>query len=144
VIFGNENECWPWVGTTYSNGYGKFSEGKKPFYAHRVAWEMVNDVSIPTGRVIRHSCDNPRCVNPLHLSEGTQIDNIRDMDERGRRAKGEARSKLTEIQAKEIISLRGVVSPSILAGRYDVNQNTIRGIQAGRNWSYLHANKEGG
>jgi hypothetical protein len=37
--------------------------------------------------VIRHTCDNPSCINPSHLLIGTQADNVRDMWERNRNAK---------------------------------------------------------
>lgn len=34
--------------------------------------------------VVRHTCDNPRCINPDHLVGGTQVDNVRDCADRGR------------------------------------------------------------
>lgn len=34
--------------------------------------------------VVRHTCDNPRCINPTHLLSSTQKDNVRDMRDRGR------------------------------------------------------------
>lgn len=39
------------------------------------------------GVVVRHTCDNPRCINPEHLIGGTLADNNRDRAERGRSAK---------------------------------------------------------
>lgn len=35
--------------------------------------------------VAMHSCDNPRCFNPDHLSLGTYLDNLEDAQRKGRR-----------------------------------------------------------
>lgn len=55
-------------------------------YAHRVAFEQAWGIRLQGGQVVRHSCDNPPCVNPLHLIMGTQGDNMRDMVTKGRHA----------------------------------------------------------
>lgn len=47
---------------------------RKVYYEHTGEWPEV----------VRHTCDNPRCINPHHLVGGTQIDNVRDCKERGR------------------------------------------------------------
>jgi hypothetical protein len=47
--------------------------------AFTLAWGPV-----PPGKIVRHTCDNPPCVNPLHLMIGTYGDNMRDRTERGR------------------------------------------------------------
>lgn len=82
-------ECWEWTGTRnyLRGGYGTFRESRKSghriFRAHRLAYELTFG-SIPDGLVVRHVCDNPPCVNPLHLLAGTQKENIADMMARGR------------------------------------------------------------
>lgn len=40
--------------------------------------------SIPEGAVIRHTCDESFCVNPLHLVSGSQKENMQDKVNRGR------------------------------------------------------------
>lgn len=77
------DECWPWTGAT-ARGYGHGHRDRKHFYAHRVSWEMANGQTLDSSTVVRHTCDNPPCVNPAHLVIGTQGDNIADMTARGR------------------------------------------------------------
>ena len=40
------------------------------------------------GKVVRHKCDNPRCINPTHLELGTSKDNTHDMLTRKRHRMG--------------------------------------------------------
>jgi hypothetical protein len=42
---------------------------------------------IAEGVVIRHSCDNRPCCEPLHLLSGTHADNVQDRVARGRTAR---------------------------------------------------------
>ena len=82
--------CWLWLGPTGICGYGMFScaqirEGPLP--AHRVAYAIAHGHT-PAGRVIMHSCDNKICVNPIHLTAGSQGDNTRDAIAKGRWAPG--------------------------------------------------------
>lgn len=58
--------------------------------------------------VVRHTCDNPRCVNPEHLIGGTQKDNVQDMLDRGRAGDSRnfgmtnGRAILTDVQCAAI------------------------------------------
>lgn len=59
--------------------------------------------------VVRHKCDNPRCINPEHLEAGTQVDNMRDMRERGRqgdnRSFGAANGR-TVLSPDDVLAIR--------------------------------------
>jgi hypothetical protein len=81
------NKCWIWNGSKDLAGYGKLSVGgqgnKYDIRAHRLSYEMRFG-PITGDNVICHTCDNPSCVNPNHLFEGTQKENMKDMSRKGR------------------------------------------------------------
>ena len=81
------NRCWLWTGAVDDNGYGKLSHGgrscKQDIKAHRLSYEMHYG-PISEGMNICHVCDTPACVNPRHLYEGTQKENMNDASFRGR------------------------------------------------------------
>lgn len=76
--------CWIWTGTKMGRGYGSFRFNGRPTGAHRISWMLANGKLPSSSKVIMHSCDNPACVNPGHLSEGTQSQNVRDCVTKGR------------------------------------------------------------
>jgi hypothetical protein len=90
--------CWLWT-AGIKHHYGQFRVGIRQCLAHRVAWELYCG-SIPEGMCVLHNCDNQLCVNPNHLFLGTQLDNIRDRNNKGRTA-----HRLTEEQVLEIRTL---------------------------------------
>lgn len=69
------NNCWIWTGGLNDSGHGRFYIVKKYTLAHRFSWFLVHG---HTKFCVLHKCNNARCVNPAHLYEGTQMDNIRD------------------------------------------------------------------
>jgi biotin operon repressor len=86
VALHRADQCWRWVGALDSKGYGRFSANGRAILAHRFSY-IAEHGPIPAGLLVRHQCDNPRCVNPRHLLPGTPKDNTRDMVERGRQRK---------------------------------------------------------
>lgn len=83
----NETPCLLYEGTLNKNGYGILP---KPVHGSRLAHRaaLAEKLGRPVDGMARHTCDNPPCVNPEHLLEGTQLDNMRDMVERGRAVGG--------------------------------------------------------
>jgi len=77
-------ECWNWLGILDRDGYGGF-QGLK---VHRVFYDMYVGIKSKNS-LICHTCDNPKCVNPDHLYEGTHQSNIDDMKNRGRSLTGD-------------------------------------------------------
>ena len=83
-----ESGCWEWQGRIFTVGYGavnpKIGGGG---YAHRAMVEATIG-PIPPKMQVMHSCDNRKCINPAHLSWGTQLENIRDMQAKKRQRGG--------------------------------------------------------
>ena len=140
--------CWIWTGGIGQDGYGKLKRHGKTVRAHRVFYEHFVGV-IPQGLVIMHSCDNPLCVNPKHLSPGTHLENELDKDLKGRRSpspsishphlmpRGEASgtSVLTEVQVKNILSETDTAK--VVAEKYGVSKSTILSIRSGKTWTHI-------
>lgn len=79
----NHGQCWEWQGALFSSNYGHFICHQKSYRAHRVSYYLFNG-TISKHLFICHKCDNPKCVNPKHLFEGTSRDNTQDMMKKGR------------------------------------------------------------
>lgn len=131
--------CWIWTGTTNNKGYGQLLIEKRPKHivklAHRISWEAVNG-EIPDGLYVLHSCDNPLCVNPEHLSLGTQKKNMEDCSSRGRAV---GRRKIDEATVLAIRSestgARG--ESSKIAKKYGMSREMIGNIIARRSWKHI-------
>ncbi len=82
----SENGCLEWTGSDDGKaGYGKLRWQGRMRYAHQLAWEDANG-PVPEGKVLRHRCDNPPCIDVGHLLVGTQAENVADSFARGRAA----------------------------------------------------------
>ena len=82
----DNDKCWEWKAGANGEGYGVFYPNGAiggPVRAHRYSYEITHG-AIEPGKLILHSCDNPRCVNPHHLRQGTQSDNLMDREKRKR------------------------------------------------------------
>lgn len=132
------NDCVIWPFKLNHDGYGRFTYKGRMEFAHRVAFLVVH------GRwpnKARHTCDVRSCINVRHLIEGTQRDNIRDMIERGRSAKGTMmpQAKLTDDIVRQMRReyIPYVVSTPMLARKYGIDVKNCYNIVTGRAWKHV-------
>lgn len=81
---GGEDACHAWSGDHAKRGYGRFGiGGNVRVYAHRWILGYLRGRQLGRDEHALHRCDNPPCVNPLHLYVGDHAQNMRDALERG-------------------------------------------------------------
>lgn len=128
-----ETGCWEWVGRVYRNGYGKFYFQGKDLLAHRVAF--TDFYHRPPNGVVMHVCDNPLCVNPQHLHDGTTQENVTD-----KVLKGRGKTKLTK---EDVIKIRELHSKGVtqveLGEMYNTTQTNVSQIILGNTWKHAFA-----
>jgi hypothetical protein len=76
--------CWEWTGFILPNGYAEVSFRSRGVRVHRLMY-TISRGPIPAGMDVLHSCDNPICFNPTHLSVGVDKQNSSESIARGRR-----------------------------------------------------------
>ncbi|QTK37306.1 HNH endonuclease signature motif containing protein [Xanthomonas citri] len=138
--------CKEHTGATNPGGYGVVRHEGKPQLAHRVAYCAFHGISITRikGLVIRHECDNRRCVEPLHLRVGTQADNVNDMMRRkrhrytplpARSGTAHATAKLDYTKVREIRAAYAKgAKQKHLANKYGVSQSLISYVVNNKGW----------
>ncbi len=137
AITKDKSECWEWQGTIEILGYGVIQVSGKYYKAHRLAWQLFHQ-RIPV-LLILHSCDNKKCVNPNHLREGTQQDNMDDMVRRGRSHAPRNKGVVTAEIVKEIKRLRREkVFIDTIAEQLNIGRSLVGHISAGNTWKHVN------
>lgn len=134
--------CWVYSGGSAKAKYGLFQRHNRGdvVLAHRYSYEL-HIGKIPAGKIVMHICDNPRCVNPKHLSVGTHKENTQDMIAKGRHARvaplgtDNGKAKLTPAKVRAIRA--SADTNKALADRWGLSVNCIRGVRIGRTWAHI-------
>lgn|SRR5574343_323797 len=132
--------CWLWTAGHNGLGYGTFRIGQARDYAHRVSWRLSGRETTP-GMDLCHRCDNPACVNPDHLFEGTRGDNMRDASRKGRLRTGPGNPQ-TKLSMFEVFCMRNAwamreLSQNQMARMFGVTQSCVSDVVNFRTWKLI-------
>jgi hypothetical protein len=150
--------CWPWTAGRLKSAYGHFGKSIKnrthSFRSHRVALYLATGKD-PYPLDTLHSCDNPPCCNPDHLSAGTKLQNMQEMVERKRSsflkenrpnysfraARGNElpHTKLNPRSVHEIRILHSLCGYTCreVAQRFSVTHQAVSDIVLGKTWAWV-------
>jgi len=133
-----EGGCWKWCGGKDIKQYGIFFFKGRAQFAHRVSLLIYDKIQQFTpGLQVRHSCNEPSCVNPEHLSEGTREQNCADKVIHGTSLRGE-RCHFAKLDWVKVSEIREKASEGIktkkLSEDYGVSGSTIRNIIKNNAW----------
>lgn len=130
--------CWLWRGVLNKSGYGDISWQNKRWLAHRFAWFLTYGTE--PSLCLLHACDNPQCVRPDHLFEGTRQENMADKVAKGRQLRGDTCpvSKLTESDVRRAKELHAQgMTQKTIASIFHVDQSTISYAVRGKTWRHV-------
>lgn len=98
--------------------------------AHRFSYELVNGL-IGTGLVIRHRCNNPRCVIPANLITGDHSANMADRQEAGNYPRNERHpnAKFSDSDVAFVRTTRGAARD--VGAKIGMSPSQVRNIRRG-------------
>lgn len=142
----NESGCLEWTGPKDGCGYGTTFFQKHTYGAHILAWRCANGGKpVPIGYVVMHSCNNPSCIEPSHLSIGTQADNMQHASKCGalsgvHRQRGSKRYNaiLNEDIVLQIrLKHRDGAALRVLAEKFAVPLHCVRSVVTNKAWLHV-------
>ena len=136
-----DDKCWEWLGGR-SSRYGHMRYKGKKIPVHRYSFYLHTGYMPLRFEYVCHSCDNIYCANPYHLFLGTQLDNMRDMMEKGRNpdTKGEKNGRCV-LSIDDVRKIRGLRKEgckySDLVKMFSIGQTQIGRIVRNETWAWL-------
>lgn len=144
---GEPDACWLWQASKDEKGYGLYKVNGILIRAHR--YVLIAAGHDMRGRVSRHTCDTPSCVNLKHLQPGTHAENVADCKARNRlSARDGENNNFAKLTAAQVGALRAAYatlprgpkgfcvsgSAKALAAKFGVTYRTLKQIADYHSW----------
>jgi hypothetical protein len=132
---GAPDECWVWQGRINPQGQAMISVKERMHAVARVSYALYGEKPLLKGRQVCHRCDNPPCINPAHLFQGTAIENAQDSCRKLRRRR-KINPEDVRIIRRVAIDNKGVAECMI---RYNLTAQHVRDVarKAKGAWDWL-------
>lgn len=128
-------DCLEWTRCLNTDGYPRaVFDNNFNGKVHRVVYELTSGENI-TGKVVRHSCDNPKCLNPKHLLIGTPTDNMLDRDKRDRHGAAKLNHEAVHLIRK--LHEDNTYNATTLARMFKVSYSTMNSLLNRRHWKHV-------
>lgn len=136
----DENGCWLRWKNMQRNGYTNIVYNGNTMGAHRVSYEIFNG-EIPEGLMVRHTCHHRNCINPTHLRLGTHEDNMQDMVDARRQAKGSANGN-SVLNYDDVVEIKKLLASGEyyhreIAKMFNCSRPAITDIAKGKTWNWV-------
>lgn len=141
----DDNGCHICTSHCLSGHSSKSPAGYPTIQIRKRKWRMNRYIyfsiygEIPEGLVVRHTCDNSKCINPNHLILGTIGDNNKDKAERGRnRDQRGGRNNMSKLTDADVVDIKNsTLTTKQLSDKYKVSKVQIWYIKSGKRWSHI-------
>ena len=154
IHYAGLDQCWSWIGNATKQGYGRFGIKKSIFFAHRISSVIHNGQIDNLNPIVLHRCDNPNCVNPAHLIQGTFTENAKDRDSKGRantqmginhysktKPLVGSRNNKARLNEKKVLEMRNLrengESVTSLALKFGVSLSVTSNVCSGKAWKHV-------
>ncbi len=127
--------CLEWTRCLNTDGYPRTAwNGTSNGKVHRIVWELHNKQPA-AGKVVRHLCNNPKCINPEHLLIGTPADNMLDRDLAGRHGARKIQQK--DVNTICLLYKTNNYTQKEIGSMFGINERTVSSIIRGKHWKQV-------